>query len=439
MDFDNYKKAKSLYDKEAEDAKINYYNSKLDRNQNSSKQIWNELNKLCKPNPLSSISPVSHLLINDIKITDSNNIANTFNSYFVNLATDLLSRIPLTPGNFENYLNLPLPNSFYFTEIKEDEVITEITKLAKLRKSSLEAINPTVLLSVSDLLGKPLAFLFNRSILGGIFPECLKTSKVIPIYKKGSKNDVSNFRPISLLSVFEKVFEKLIHKRLVSFWNKNDIIYKHQYGFRSNHSTTLAITEITDFIYKTLDQGNFILGLYLDISKAFDTVCHDILLKKLSHYGLRGSIYNWFKSYLQDRKQYVLINGSSSTIQHVRHGVPQGSVLGPLLFLIYLNDLPNCLTFSNLRLFADDANSFTCHKNLQILKTQAEQDLANIANWMTLNKLTINIQKTNFTIFSPFIKKPEFNLFDEINLRNYQFKRVNSVSYLGVIIDEDMS
>ena len=227
-----------------------------------------------------------------------------------------------------------MQNSFYFKAITEIEVTNEVTRLVKLHKSSLELSNPSIIFHVIDLTVKPFTFLLNWSVEVGIFPDCLKISKVVPIHKKGNKDDVSNYRPISLLSVFEKIFERLVYNRLSEFWNKYSVLYNHQYGFRENHSTTVAIIEITDLIYKFLDEGNYVLGLYIDISKAVDTVSHEILLRKLFHYGLRGSTHKWLTSYLLNRKQYVSVNNVISTTKIISYGVPQGSVLGPLLFLI---------------------------------------------------------------------------------------------------------
>ena len=190
----------------------------------------------------------------------------------------------------------------------------------------------------------------------GVFPSVLKTAKVIPVFKKDSKLDYSNYRPISLLSNIEKILEKLMYRRLCTFLNNNNIIYDLQFGFRKQYSTSHALISITENIPKALDNGNIGCGVFVDMQKAFDTVDHQILLAKLNHYGICGVSNDWFKSYLSDRNQYVSINGYESGLAAINCGVPQGSVLGPLLFLLYINDLNQATKFCKVHHFANDAN-----------------------------------------------------------------------------------
>ena len=227
----------------------------------------------------------------------------------------------------------------------------------------------------------------------------MKVAKVLAILKKGHHYLTDNYRPISLLSCFNKIFEKLIHRRLISFLDSHDVIFKYQFAFRKLHSTSFALIEITDKIKKLLDEGNLVLGIYIDLSKAFDTVDHEILLYKLAAYGIRGHANNFLRSYLTNRQQYTFINGCKSNLRHINCGVPQGSVLGPLLFLIYINDMQHAVDPNYLRLFADDTGIFLHNRHLGTLVNNSKTYFKNLKKWFACNKRTLNESKTLFYIF----------------------------------------
>ena len=205
-------------------------------------------------------------------------------------------------------------------------------------------------------ISSPLAIIFNEPFTLGIFPDKLKCAKVIPIHKKGSLTDPSNYRPISLLSIYSKISEKLMYKRSYEFLTKMDAFYSSQFGFREKHSTSHVLISMTETIWSTLDNGKYGCGVFIDLKKAFDTVNHSILLKKMGHYGIKRIALDWFSSYLSEQKQYVSVNGHISDYLDIPCDVPQGSVLGPLLFLIYINALPNVSKFFSSYLFTDDTN-----------------------------------------------------------------------------------
>ena len=234
----------------------------------------------------------------------------------------------------------------------------------------------------------------------GFFPSKLKVSKVVPVYKKLERTNPSNYRPISLLSVFSKIIEKLMHKRLYSYLTRYQILFDLQLEFSENHSTTLALIEIIDNIRKEVDGGNSVLGIYLDLSKAFDTVNHKILLNKLNNYGIRGNVNRWFQSYLCNRTQITSVNGIFSDEVGVSYGVPQGSVLGSLLFLIYVNDIAHVLPDNNIRLFADDTNIFITGNTITTLQENSQLALNTLYKWFCDNQLSLNISKTCFTLFN---------------------------------------
>ena len=220
----------------------------------------------------------------------------------------------------------------FFNEIGINEILTEINKLNPKKSTGLDNIGPSLVIEFATQLAKPLLHLYNNSISTGIVPKKLKIAKVVPIYKKGELTEPSNYRPISLLSIFNKLLEKLVCRRLVAFLDKCNIIYEFQFGFRKKHSTSLALIEVIDNIYKQLDEQNFVIGVYFDLQKAFDTVDHKILLDKMYRYGIRGNLHSWFKSYLLDRKQYTSSGKLCSDLSDIKCGVPQGSVLGPIFF-----------------------------------------------------------------------------------------------------------
>ena len=259
--------------------------------------------------------------------------------------------------------------------------------------------------------------------------------RVIALYKKGNKTEPSNYRPISLLSCFNKIFERLICIQLHSFLEKYKILVEFQFGFRQDHSTILALTEITDRIKYFIDKGNYVLGLFIDLSKAFDTVDHNILLSKLSHYGIRGHANKFFRSCLTQRKQFTYINNEKSAIREINCGVPQGSVLGPVLFLIYVNDLSHAVGNDITRLFADDTGLFTHGKNLNVLINESIVIYKRMFKWCLCNRFTINFTKTCFVIFRAKNKKVPSDL-NHIIIDDVTIQRVNVTKYLGLYMDE---
>ena len=229
----------------------------------------------------------------------------------------------------------------------------------------------------------------------GVFPSAFKTAKVVPDFKKDSKLDYSNYRPISLLSNIEKIIEKLMYKRLYTFLNNNNIIYNLQFGFRKQYSTSHALITITENIRKALDDRNIGYGVFVDFQKAYDTVDHQILLAKLNHYGIHGVSNDWFKSYLSNCNQHVSINGFDSGLTSINCGVPQGSVLGPLLFSLYINDLNQAIKFCKVHLFADDTNLLYLSNSIKKLNKLVNTDLKHLVNWLNANNFTQHKKKSN--------------------------------------------
>ena len=303
----------------------------------------------------------------------------------------------------------------------------------------------SILKYANGILSEVLSNIFNKSIELGTFPSKLKMAKVIPIFKSDDETDPNNYRPISLLSCFNRIFEKLVFKRLKSFIDERKIISSLQYGFRQGHSTEHAILDIVNAIQSNMDTGKFSCGVFVDLKKVFDTVDHGILLQKLAHYGFRGLINDWFRSYLHERTQVTVVGNRSSDKSIITCGVPQGAVLEPLLFLLYVNDIYCSSKKLKFYLFADDTNILHSHKDLKTFEKEMNVELHNVYQWLVSNKLTLNLKKkkTNFVIFRPYQKRLPFlpticvNDSQTNTLTHLECK--DHVKYLSVLIDYKLS
>ena len=284
-------------------------------------------------------------------------------------------------------------------------------------------------------IAKPLIQLINLSFSIGKFPAMLKVAKVIPVFKKDSQLECCNYQPISLLSNIDKIIEKLMYSRVIKFLDNCNSIYPLQFGFRKNHSTNDALINITENIRSSLDKGYFACGIFVDLQKAFDTVDHNILLRKLEHYGIRGVCNSWFKSYLSNRSQFVSVPGFDSSPLPIIHGVPQGSVLGPLLFLIYINDLHSAIKSCLVHHFADDTNLLLFDKSLKSLQKKVNVDLKLLCHWLNANKISLNSKKTEYLLFRN--KKKVFNL--KLKLNGQRLYPNQFIKYLGIYLDENLN
>ena len=364
-------------------------------------------------------------------------MANAFNSYFSDVGNLLANSVSPTPNpiSFESFLGPSNPHSFYCSHVTATELLNVVNGLKPSKSLVADCFFSSLLKGCISYIVQPLLFILNLSFDSGIFPDQLKISRVIPIYKKGSKSEMSNYRPISITNPIAKILEKLMNARMLSFIERFHILYDFQFGFRKNYSTSIAVLDVVNMIQNETYDGNFVLGVFMDLQKAFDTVNFDILLKKLELYGFRGHCHDWLRSYLTNRTQFTVVNGHSSSTSTITCGVPQGTVLGPLLFLLYINDIPNSVKHSLTKLFADDSNLFIISNSLRNLFDTANIELSNLTQWIYANKLYINYAKTNYMLFCPKLKPvSSYDLASAPNLlfNGQNIERVRVVKYLGV-------
>jgi len=311
-----------------------------------------------------------------------------------------------------------------------------VNSLKNKNSLGVDNISTKLLKQIINPIANQLAQIINQSFATGAVPNKLKIARVIPIFKNGDKSLLVNYRPISILPAISKVFEKAVLTRLKSYLEHNSILDRSQHGFRSSHNVTTAITDALNFVTRALDNNEFCVATFLDISKAFDSIDHDILLQKLFHYGIRGIALSWFRSYLSNRFQYVAVNGINSAFLPIDCGVPQGSLLGPILFLIFINDLPNSDKFVKFILFADDTTVLVADKSLCNLTKNLNSSLHLLTNWYMHNRLSINLLKSNYMVFH-LNKKSNTDLM--LTIDNLTLERKTTVKFLGLLIDENLS
>ena len=323
------------------------------------------------------------------------------------------------------------------------KLIITLNKMKTSHGSGHDGIASFYLKIALPVVGGSLCDLFNKSLFAGKFPEDWKIARIAPIFKSGAKDDRSNYRPISVLPFISRLFEKLIFNQFYEYLDANKSLYEHQSGFRLLHSVATALMASTNDWYLNIDNGKYTGLIFIDLKKAFDTVDHEILLEKLKMYGVTGLEHDWFTSYLDNRKQFCRINGSSSDVKGINCGVPQGSCLGPLLFLIYINDLPFSLQKSHVSMYADDTTISLSSKSIGDLQNDLNLDLLKLQDWLHANKLSLNVVKTQSLIIGsgPNIRKiesqpdaqPSFSIGDQ------EIEMIANAKYLGVQVDSQLN
>ena len=434
-----YNKCRNQVNRIIKAAKIQRDTNLLKNSQSDMKKFWKNLNNITKRKPTSDSTLPAELKVGNESIHDATAIANHMNKHFVEKGPRLASLLPPSNRDVLQSLGPRNPHKMKFRRIATYDII-EIAKVFEEKMSTGPDNIPAILLKwCIHIIAPILADIFNQFVSLGIYPEVLKTAKVTPLHKAGDNDVADNFRSISVLSQINKVFEKLIHERLMTFIQNNNILTNSQFGFRKGHNTSHSASHLNEQVIKHLEKKKVCAILFIDLKAAFDTIDHDILAKKLEHYGIRDNILDLLTSYLFNRKQYIKCGDIESSILLVMCGVPQGSVLGPLLFIIYINDIPNACALDNI-LYADDAALMLADSNVKKLKRAINRELAQLDDWLISNKLTLNLTKTKYMLISNInvLTAKDRKKF-KITIRKYTIHEVDQFKYLGVILDNKLS
>ena len=439
-----YKTYVNKYNRLKREMKKMYYKNILELNKNNMKNTWHTLKQVLGKEHNKSNFP-QFFQIDDNKISDKNLIAQSFNEYFSKIGKTTSENVPRSNKPFTEYIKHPKLNSIFIEPINASHILEIVHKLKPKTSFGHDEIPTKLIKETIEFILDPLTHIINRSLETGIVPSDLKIAKVIPIYKTSTHNLLKNYRPISLLPAFSKIFEKIMYNKIMSFLNSQNLLYKHQYGFRPKHQTIHPLIHLLNHCAQASNKQpkQLTLSIFCDLSKAFDVISHDILLCKLKYYGIRGIANTWISNYLTNRKQYVEFEKHKSDMCNIKCGVPQGSIFGPLLYLIYVNDISASTDYILLS-FADDTSLYLSDSNIDTLFQTANVEINNLYDWFCANRLSLNANKTKFIVIRPPNLKCEFAKLN-IKINGVCLQQIGkhtdecSTKFLGVHIDEHLS
>lgn len=417
-----------------------YFANTIMKNMCNAKKLWSTFNLIIFNKQTEPINITTIRNAHNIKLYDDIPIANELNNYFTKVGADLAYRLQQENNHKARNMTLLRHNShsMFLNSFSSAETV-EAIKTLRPNAFNNDEISANIIKNNIDIFSPLLTNIINNSFKLGQFPDPLKVARLIPLFKSGDPTLASNYRPISILPAISKISEKLLYNATESFLKRFQIINKYQFGFQKGSGSLSATSHFISNIQKALDNPKYKLasGIFIDLQKAFDSIPHDILIEKLYRYGIRGLPNQIFKSYLSNRGQYVSLRETRSDIEHITFGTPQGSNLGPLIFLLYINDIFDLPLKGTINLFADDAVIYYSHYNIAHLYNDMQHDLNLVHDWLYNNLLTINIDKTKYMIFHSHQKNVDLSN-QTLLIKNFEIERVHSFKYLGLHLQSDL-
>ena len=442
---EEYKHARNTVIKLIRKARKHTYESKINKRQNNPASIWRLFKEFGASRKSNTIEEILSIEEGGQTYTDQTEIVHAFNNFFINVASNIKDPIP--SSNFEylkDYIDKKVPADMFFEipNISIEAVYLSLKNLDISKSTGLDKIGPRLLRTAASCIAPMVTFMINHSLNTSTFPAVWKEAKVKPLFKKGSSADVNNYRPISILPTLSKLIEKHVHVSFVNFLNSFKLLHATQSGFRKGHSTESAMTYMVDKWLKALNDGNYIGTVLVDFRKAFDLCDISILIQKLTMYKCSETTIDWFHSYLTKRKQLVSINNILSSDQEITCGVPQGSILGPLLFLVFINDLPLLLSdkITSVDLFADDTTLYDINKNKSNLERNLNASLKILEKWCSHNGMQLNTDKTKVMLITTRQKCAMLDTSSSLSLKykDIQLQVSSGEKLLGINLENNL-
>ena len=432
-DWDEAKRQRNNVGMLVDRAKSNYLENEFLLTKKDPKKFWRNIYSVI-PKKKQSKKGQIRLKDDSGKDIDENRTAEYINDFFTNIGPKLAKKF----DKEWDYFGSESENVIGKIKLTRGQIVQILKRIDISKSSGLEKISSNCLKDACLALSSQLLHIFEMSLKYCIFPNEWKIANIVPLFKGGIKEDVSNYRPVSLLPIPGKILESIIHDHIVTFFENNNLLCDHQGGFRKRHSTLSSITEFTNDIFHAVNNKNITIATFFDLKKAFDTVNHSILINKLSKMGIIGNLLDWIENYLFNRYQKTICNGKLSSKQKIVCGVPQGSILGPLLFLVYINDLESQLDDVNFQLYADDTVIYCSGKNSCDVKTKLQKCFNKFINWCNINQLSINTKKTKIMTFGTrHMIKNANNI--EIYIEKEKLQSVPTYKYLGIHLDQTLN